>query len=171
MLDKIIKKMRLPVCEEWDRMVDVTGGDDAVMHWQKIFSWCQDMDKDYPSGRTTRGYYSARLWGYDSISYRHANLGFRPAFELLSADSLGPDGTVVIAGTLYMNNSPVMNPTCPTWYGDITDYVPGARLALGPALDDPAYQVRAIRIGRALVADRVLLKNISWNDLHAQEIC
>lgn len=41
----------------------------------------------------------------------------------------------------------------------------------GPALDDPAYQVRAIRIGRALVADRVLLKNISWEDLHVQEIC
>lgn len=61
--------------------------------------------------------------------------------------------------------------TCPTWYEDITDYVPGARLALGPALDDPAYQVQAIRIGRALVADRVLLKNISWQDLHVQEIC
>ena len=166
-----IKKMRLPVCKEWDRMVDITGSDDAVIHWRKMFSWCQDMDKDYPSGRTTRGYYSARLWGYNSTSYRHANLGFRPVFELLDAGSLGSDGTVVIAGTLYMAGSPVMNPTCPTWYGDITAYVPGARLTLGPAIDDPAYQVRAIRIGRGLVADRVLLKNISWEDLHAQEIC
>lgn len=166
-----IKKMRLPVCAEWDRMADVTGGDDAIMHWRKMFSWCQDMDEDYPSGRTTRGYYSARLWGYNSISYRHANLGFRPVFELLGTDSLDPDGTVVIAGTLYMNDRPVMSPTNPTWYGDVTDYVPGARLALGPAIDDPAYQVWAIRIGRALVADRVLLKNISWEDLHVQEIC
>lgn len=166
-----IKKMCLPTCEEWDRMVDIVDGDDAVMHWRKMFSWCQDMDKDYPEGRTTRGYYSARLWGYNSTSYRYANLGFRPAFEPLSTDSLVSDGAVVVAGTVYMNGNPVINPASPTWYGDIPNYLPGAKLEMREALGDPAYQVKAIKVGNVLIADRVLLKSISWEDLHIQGIC
>ena len=166
-----IKKMCLPTCEEWDQMVDIVDGDDAVMHWRKMFSWCQDMDKDYPTGRTTRGYYSARLWGYNSTSYRYVNLGFRPVFEPLNTDSLNSDGAIVVAGTLYMNGNPVIIPASPTWYGDIADYIPGAKLEFGPPLNDPAYQVKAIKVGDVLIADRVLLKNISWDDLHIQGIC
>ena len=33
------------------------------------------------------------------------------------------------------------------------------------ALDDPEYQVKAIKAGNVLIADKVLLKNISWDDL------
>lgn len=33
------------------------------------------------------------------------------------------------------------------------------------ALDDPEYQVKAIKAGNVLIADKVLLKNISWDAL------
>ena len=56
-------------------------------------------------------------------------------------------------------------PQNPTDDGDIPDYVPGTTLELRETLEDPAYQVQAIRVGSVLIADRVLLKNISWNDI------
>ena len=38
-----VTKMRLPTCEEWDRLADITSGDDSLMHWYHIFSWCLDV--------------------------------------------------------------------------------------------------------------------------------
>lgn len=70
-----------------------------------------------------------------------------------------------------MDGQPVRIPQNPTWDGDIADYAPGAKLEFRPALDDPAYQIQTIRVGSVLIADRVLLKNISWWDLEKQGFC
>ena len=70
-----------------------------------------------------------------------------------------------------MDDQPVKVPVNPTEDGDIPDYIPGAKLKLGAPIQDAAYQVQAIKVGNVLIADRVLLKNISWNDLHMQGIC
>jgi len=91
--------------------------------------------------------------------------GFRPAFELLSSDIVGADETTVVVGTLYMNRQPVRIPKNPVWNGDILDYIPGSKLQLREALDDPAYQIQAIKAGNVLIADRVLLKRISSYDI------
>ncbi len=64
-----------------------------------------------------------------------------------------------------MDSKPVKVPQSPTRNGDIPDYIPGAKLEMREALDDPSYQVQAIKAGDVLIADRVLLKNISWDDI------
>ena len=69
-----------------------------------------------------------------------------------------------MAGTLYMHGEPVKIPKRPKADGDIQDYIPGATLELGAPLVDPDYQISAIRVGDVLIADRVLLKNISWSE-------
>lgn len=165
-----IKKMRMPTCAEYSLLADVAKEDNDIMHWEDVFSWCQDVDRKYPSYRAVRGYLLARFWHGSTASDRSANVGFRPAMDILTADTLGNDGTIVTAGTLYMSGLPVKVPQNPVWKGDIPDYAPHAKLELREALDDPAYQMKVIRVGNVLIADRVLLKNISWNDLHKQGI-
>ena len=32
------KNMRLPTCEEWNRLVELTNGDDDIMHWSGAYS-------------------------------------------------------------------------------------------------------------------------------------
>jgi hypothetical protein len=160
-----IKKMRLPTCEEWDRLVDITNGDDNWMHWNDMHSWCQDVASVLASRRAVRGWVSARRRNDRYATTRNAHLGFRPVVEILNPDPLTPDGTIVTVGTLYMDSKPVKVPQSPTRNGDIPDYIPGAKLEMREALNDPSYQVQAIKAGDVLIADRVLLKNISWDDI------
>lgn len=157
-----ILKMRLPTCAEYNLLADTVKEDNGVMHWKGIYSWCQDADPNGPSNRTVRGYYSARAWYLYNASTRYVTVGFRPAFEILDPDPMLSDGTIVTVGTLYMDGQPVRTPQNPTCRGDIPDYIPGAELELREALDDADYQVRAIKVGSILIADRVLLKNIDW---------
>lgn len=157
-----IRKMRLPTRAEYDQLADTVKENNSVMHWKGIFSWCQDALRNYPASRALRGYFSARYWYYNSASSRDAYLGFRPAFEILDSDTMPSDDATVRVGTLYMDGQPVKIPQNPVWNGDIPDYIPDAKLELRETLDDADYQVRAIKVGSILIADRVLLKNITW---------
>ena len=152
-----ILKMRLPTCTEYNLLADTVKEDNGVMHWKGIYSWCQDADPNLASKRAVRGYLSARFWSNDSATTRNALVGFRPAFEVLHPDPLTPDGTIITVGTLYMDGKPVKVPQNPTQNGDVSDYIPGAKLEMREALDDPSYQVKAIKADDVLVADRVLL--------------
>ena len=160
-----IKKMRLPTCEEYDLLATTAKEDNDTMHWSYMLSWCQDVDPGSTSHRAVRGWVSARYWNNDNATYRYVDVGFRPVVEILNPDILGPDGATIMIGTLYMDDKPVKVPQNPVFNGDIPDYIPGAKLELREALDDPSYQVKAIKVGDVLVADRVLLKNLSWDDL------
>lgn len=62
-------------------------------------------------------------------------------------------------------------PQDPIWYGDIPNYILGATLEFREAMGDPKYQVKAIKAGSVLIADRVLLKTISWNVLAKLGFC
>ena len=163
--------MRIPTDQEWDLLMDVTHEDDSLSHWNKMFSWVNDKENKYDlpaSCRAVRGYSSARLWYNYFASNLYVGVGFRPAVDLepgaLSSDIR--DGESVVIGTLYMDGKPVRVPQRPIWDGDITDYIPGAKLEMRPALDDPAYQVTAIMVDDGVaVADRNLLKCISYEDL------
>lgn len=165
------KKVRFPTYAEWDRLADIVDEKNDIMHWQGMKSWCQDKHQSYPSTRTKCGGYSVRYWDRLDEPDRYVYVGFRPAFDVPPTETLGPDGTIVAAGTLYMDGLPVKVPVNPTKDGDIPDYIPGAKLEFREAIDDAAYQVQAIKVDNALIADRVLLKNISWGDLHMQGIC
>lgn len=165
-------KMRIPTDEEYNKLADATDGDDAKIHWKDMLSHVNDANNQYgiPAFYSVRrGFSSARYWVNDSASYRGVHLGFRPAFDNLATDFLSSDikvGDPIVIGTLYMGGKPVKVPQNPTRDGNIEDYILGAKLEMGPALDDVAYQVTGIYIGDGVVvADRALLKMISYKDL------
>lgn len=164
------KKMRIPTDKEYDKLVEVTGGNDEKMHWKDMFSHVDDTENEYNLSATLRayrGYYSARTWYSHSASNRNVFLGFRPAVDLNPA-SLPSDikeGDTLVIGTLYMNGTPVPVPENPVFDGDIEDFVLEASLELRVALKDPKYQMTGIYIGDGVVvADRVMLKYISYLD-------
>lgn len=100
-----------------------------------------------------------------------------------------PDGTVLALGSLYMDETPLPFPCHPEltkedrqaaraqvrrvsekkyiellWQNvDVPDYTPGAQLRIGDSV--PSKEIQWIKCGDFLIADRNLLKNISWNDL------
>lgn len=151
--------MRVPTCEEWDRLVKITNGENAKMHWGGMFSWCQD--SDFKGTRMVRGCHSERYLYRAKETERCPSVGFRPVFDL-PLGTTASEGSLIMAGTLYMNNKPVKVPKYPEEYGSIQDYIAGTTLELGAPMVDPDYQVNAFRVGDILIADRVLLKNISW---------
>lgn len=159
-----IKKMRLPTNDEWDRLIDIVDEDDDIAHWKNILFWCQDADPDCPSDRAVRGCYAARYCLGVNDACQDADVGFRPSFEASGIEYLC-DGATVTVGTLFMNGQPVKVPENPTIDGDIVKYLPGTRLEFRDAIDDPAYQVQAIKVGNILIADRVLMTQISWKDI------
>lgn len=164
-------KMRIMTNKEWDHMVAFTDGDNAQMHWEDMFSWVNDTENEFglkASNRAVRGYHSAHRWISSAATYRSISVGFRPAVDILPTDTMFSEvkeGQSVIMGTLYMDGKPVLVPEKPTYDGDIADYVPGATLEMGAPIPDSAYQVVGIRVGDALIADRNMLKIISYEDI------
>lgn len=163
--------VRIPTCGEWDTLMNTVGEANELTHWKDMESWCLDEELNRPAGRMIRGGGSARFRNSSFSGGRDNYVGFRPVFETAAPDAAAPDGTLVSAAPLYMDDEPVRVPQNPVEDGDILDYVPGAKLDFRPAIKDPAYQVQAIRVGNLLIADRVLLKNISWDDLEEQGFC
>jgi len=160
--------MRIPTDKEYDRLVKVTGGDDAKIHWEGIYSWVDDTkDKGYPPGisRWIHGYYSARACTLELATHSEVSIGFRPAFELCEVDARAPEGELSIVGTLYMDGLPVEVPMVPMESGDIAGYTPGAKLEIRPPLLHPGYIVTGYRVGDVVIADRALLNQISYKDI------
>lgn len=167
-------KMRTPTNKEYDKLVALTDGANEKMHWERMYSWVNDTEDEFElpeGGRAVRGYPSARDWGGNNASYRDVFVGFRPAIEALPTDALPSEGEPCVIGTLYMDGEPVKVPQNPTWDGDIADYVPGTKLEMRASLDDPDYQVKGFHLGNGVfVADRVLLKYISYLDIEERTI-
>ncbi len=166
---------RLPFCREWGALMDVVHGSDRRSHWRYMYSWCLNKEADWKVDPVRRfqvcGGREAFYYGHCHAEFRMAHVGFRPVFDVTGIDTLIPNGALVAAATLYMNGVPVKVPQNPTEDGDVQDYIPGARLEFRPALKDPAYMVQTIKVGDILIADRALLKNISWDDLQRQGFC
>ena len=72
---------------EWGAALDTVGEDDALWHWDGKFFWGQESVRRSASYRVYRGYYSARFFTWYSSGNRIVILGFRPALELLPADT------------------------------------------------------------------------------------
>lgn len=165
-------KMRIPTSKEYDQLLKLTGGDDAKMHWTEMYSHVMNTDADGEIGAdlcVIRGCPAANFWDTVARVARRKNLGFRPVVENLDHDTPSPEvkeGDVIILGTLYMNGVPVRCPQKPTCGGDITDYIPGAKLEMKEPLKDPSYWVTGIYLGNGTaVADRNFLRCISAADL------
>lgn len=162
-------KLRIPANREYHRLIEVTGGDNAKMHWDHFMTWVNDMENDYGFNATYRvyfGFYSASSIFWDTPGYRGVDLGFRPAYDLSpGALTSVKEGEQMVMGTLFMAGKPVKVPQNPVYTGDITSYIPGAALELREPLDDPDFQVMGYRIGNAAIADRCLLNMISYTDI------
>ena len=89
----------VPQSNEWDTMLNKDSG--YIQNWNEMYSRGQDTVSDDASHRAFRGYTSARGYGWDTSSRRHAFYGFRPVLEVLNPDTLGSDGLKVV--TLDLN--------------------------------------------------------------------
>jgi len=171
--EKLFKyKVLIPSNEEYDYFIDVTDENNDIANWEKMCSWVDDSEftTKHPNRCMYRGYISSRYCGHSPVYFRCLDVGFRPAFKPLYNNSLPidiEDGDIIAIGTLYLDGKPVRVPQKPTEYGDIEDYTPGATLEFRPAIDAPAYQVKAIKAGDVFICDRCLLKNISYDDICA----
>ena len=160
-----IKKMRLPIYGEISQLDAITKRRrNLSMHWQRMYSWCLNKQLEDERFCAACGYFSGKFVNWVNSTYRYSTVGVRPVFEPVDPDSLGLDGSVITVGTLFMDGQPVKIPRKPTEKGDIPDYIPGSMLELRDCLEDSDYQVRAIKVGDVLIADRVIVKNISWGE-------
>lgn len=66
---------------EWDRLMDEYNEDNNLLHYDNMYSWCQETDCNYSSYRSFRGYNSARSCGYYNAAIARASVGWRPALE------------------------------------------------------------------------------------------
>lgn len=160
--------MRIPTDKEWARLVacglEHGGGLDSLINWSDAFFWVNDAGREKSEYRTACGYHYPD-WKFSVPAASRSNFFcFRPAFDL--PPDILPDlenGERAVVGTLYMGEKPIRVP----WNGErpaIFHRCAGP-LEMRPALDDPHYQVTAIRADNVLIADRNLLKKISYEDI------
>lgn len=163
--------LRIPTDEEWDRLIDLTNGNNSRMHWWKMQSWVDGNNARYRierGFRATRGGSTRRAdrWSFYTADYRNNYTGFRPVIQYKTLGTLFREGETITVGTLYMDNKPVRIPKNPIRDGDVVNYIPGATLELREMLQDADYQVSAIYLGNGVfVADRNLLTMISYDDI------
>ena len=79
------------VPNEWDKILDETGEDDTLWHWNNACFWGQEKPTDVASRRAVRGYFSARYWNSNTATNRYVSVGFRPALEPLPSDTPTPN--------------------------------------------------------------------------------
>lgn len=166
---------------QWDQMISCLNykGEclDSIIHWSTMFSWCQESEyeKDVPFPQrlcSIRGYYSSTCSRYNKSDRWNLSIGFRPIFIPLNGNTLQPDpsildelanGQCIHLGSLYLDETIIRPPQNPTKDGDIPDYLPGKEIRFGSLKS--GYGFQAVKINDWLIADRVLIKNISWDDL------
>lgn len=175
-------KLRNITSDEYDLLCDATNGSNDLMHWNKIYSATDTIYDNDESIHILRGYFSARTSSnYISESNRGIIDGWRPAFEVLTPDTDCSDlsvGDIVIMGTIYVGGTPLKVPTNPVnpdydSSSDMSAYNKNgsgitSKITLGAALEDTAYQMKAVYVGDGLfVCDRCVLNYITWNQINA----
>ena len=168
-------KVRNITSEEYDRLYEVASNDNTFIHWKNAYSITDTVHDENVSNRVIRGYLSAERLSISHVMSRYSISGWRPAFEALTSTNCESFrvGDVVTMGSLYVDDVPVKVSANPVFDEDVTAYDKSgfgitSKITLGAALDDPAYQVKAIYVGDGLfVCDRVVLSYISWEQIHA----
>lgn len=72
---------------EWDRLMDEYNEDNNLLHYDNMYSWCQETDCDYASYRSLRGYNSARSCDHNGATNTNTYIGWRPALEKLNTEN------------------------------------------------------------------------------------
>lgn len=71
---------------EWDRLMGEYNEDNEILHFDDMYSWCQETDCDYSSGRSVRGCYAARYYSSPTSSFTNTSIGWRPVLEKLKTE-------------------------------------------------------------------------------------
>ena len=156
---------------EFDFLLECLGEDKSAIRSENMFSWCQEPVNDTQC-RLVCGSDPANFRCYGIAAKEYDCVGYRPVLVPLDPETLQPspcshlgEGNSLVIGTLYMNGEAQTVPRNPTPDGDIPDFVSDSDLCIGDSNCDPDKQITWIKSGDILVADRNLLKNISWDDL------
>lgn len=72
---------------EWDRLMSEYNEDNEILHFDDMYSWCQETNCDYSSYRSIRGYGSARNCGNHDATGTNTGIGWRPALEKLNTEN------------------------------------------------------------------------------------
>jgi hypothetical protein len=72
---------------EWDQLMDAYKEDNNLLHYDNMYSWCQEENCDYSSSRSVRGYGSARYCDNYGATIPNSYFGWRPALEKLETDN------------------------------------------------------------------------------------
>ena len=120
---QVVKRKIFP--SEWDKILDETGEDDTLWHWNNAYFWGQEKPTDVSPTRAVRGYYSARRWGGSDAANRNVGVGFRPALEPLPSDT--PIPNIKLDGIDFQLTSlpggdfcPILQPVNKDVFSDIT---------------------------------------------------
>ena len=92
--EEVITGLPAPVSSDLDTNLNTTDHNSThnqLWHWVGVYSWCQETWAENASFRANRGYYSARVWDYNSSGDRIVTVGFRPVLEVLNTDPLISD--------------------------------------------------------------------------------
>jgi hypothetical protein len=83
---------RILRCTEWDDCMDWNDSDD-VWHWKDVYSWVRSLEYERAASiyRVIRGYPASSYLGNGNAPAATANVGFRPALEVLNSDTPGSD--------------------------------------------------------------------------------
>ena len=76
---------------EWDKLMDEYSEDNNLLHYDDMYTICQETDCDYSDCRSVRGYSSARNYGDGDATGAYAFFAFRPALEDLNPDQENPE--------------------------------------------------------------------------------
>lgn len=149
---------------EYDRLVELTDGNDDIMHWEQMGTWLSDLI----DGRfaTYAGAISPSFQQMELMCNRMNRIGLRLTVDGLPPEmQVVPDGQLIVVGTLYMERKPVRVPQNPFAFGDIAAYHGGASILMREPLDDPDYMVLGVKDGNKAYTDCCLLNRISYNDI------
>lgn len=71
---------------EWDHLTDEYDEDNDILHFDNMYSWCQEAYCDDASYRSIRGCNSARNYNYNNATNADTNFGWRPVLEKLKTE-------------------------------------------------------------------------------------
>lgn len=152
------------------------------LHWEGIASFACELQHDdlYEAPfATALGGITPEYKGAVSCSVRSPMIGYRPILCPIDTDNMEIDfdvlgklglhlGDKVTFGTLYLDDTPQKNPKNPTPNGDIPDFINESEISIRDTSENPDEQMHWFYSHGVLIADRVILKNISWADLWDQ---
>lgn len=168
-IPKFPGKMRMPTLMEYNKLVALTKGNDDLMHWDGLYSHVNDVGNHYrlsPDQGLVMGCLEPNDWEHKKKVEARNYLGFRPVFTNIDNTKDAKIGKRMFVGTLYANGELV---PVPALLRDTTPYPPNAKLALGPTIGDPQYDIPAYCIGTGIfIADRCLLKGISAQTIRTE---